>query len=70
MGRVPLEDALALVVLYAEQGEERFEEAAVRWLGRLFLEKQLSFPSPLNAWSSSVNFAGLKPRGSQRVFRR
>jgi hypothetical protein len=43
MGQVSLEDALALVVLYAEQGEPRFERAAVRWLGRLLLEK----PMPL-----------------------
>jgi hypothetical protein len=44
MPRVSLEDALSLVVLYAEQGEDRFEKAAVRWLGRLFLEKPLPLP--------------------------
>ena len=43
MSRVSLEDALALVVLYAEQGEPRFERAAVRWLGRLFLEQPMPF---------------------------
>ena len=41
MSQVSLEDALALVVLYAEQDETRFEKAAVRWLGMLFLEKPL-----------------------------
>ena len=41
MDQVSLEDALALVILYAEQAEPRFERAAVRWLGRLLLEKQL-----------------------------
>ncbi len=44
MSHVSLEDALALVMLYAEQGEPRFERAAVRWLGRLLLEK----PMPLS----------------------
>jgi len=43
MTHVSLEDALALVVLYAEQGEPRFERAAVRWLGRLLLEKPMPF---------------------------
>jgi hypothetical protein len=40
MGRVSLEQALALVVLYAEQDDPRAERAMVRWLGRLFLETQ------------------------------
>jgi hypothetical protein len=40
---VSLEHALQLVILYAEQGEDRFERAAVRWLGRLLLEKPMPF---------------------------
>jgi hypothetical protein len=43
MTHVSLEHALALVVLYAEQGEPRFERAAFRWLGRLLLEKPMPF---------------------------
>ena len=43
MTQVSLEHALALVVLYAEQGEPRFERAALRWLGRLFLEQPMPF---------------------------
>ena len=41
MGQVSLEDALGLVVLYAEQQEPRFERAALRWRSRLFLEKPM-----------------------------
>ena len=43
MTRVSLEDALALLMLYGEQGEPRFERAALRWLGRLFLEKPMPY---------------------------
>jgi hypothetical protein len=43
MTEVSLVQALQLVVLYAERGEPRFERAAVRWLGRLFLEKPMPF---------------------------
>ena len=43
MGKLSLEDALALVVLYGEGQDDKFEKAAVRWLGRLLLEK----PMPL-----------------------
>lgn len=43
MGAVTLEEALQLVVLYAEQGDPRAERAMVRWLGRLFSEKRMEF---------------------------
>ena len=43
MGRLSLEQALQLVVLYAEQDDPRAERAMVRWLGRLFLEKPMAF---------------------------
>jgi len=39
MGRVPLGDALALVMLYATAGSPKAEPAAVRWLARLALER-------------------------------
>ena len=38
-----------------EQAEPRFERAAVRWLGRLLLEKQLPLSLAANASSSSPN---------------
>jgi hypothetical protein len=41
MGAVTLEEALQLVVLYAEQADPRAERAMVRWLGRLFSEKRM-----------------------------
>ena len=44
MTEMSLEDALALVVLYGEGQDDKFEKAAVRWLGRLLLEH----PMPLS----------------------
>ena len=32
--KLPLEDALQLVHLYAERGSPKYETAALRWLGR------------------------------------
>jgi hypothetical protein len=43
MGKVTLEEALQLVVLYAEQDDPRAERAMVRWLGRLFTEERMEF---------------------------
>ena len=43
MGKVTLEEALQLVALYSEQDDLRAERAMVKWLGRLFSEKQLGF---------------------------
>lgn len=41
MGKVALEEALQLVVLYAEQADPRADRAAVKFLGRLFTEKRM-----------------------------
>jgi hypothetical protein len=38
--QVSLEDALRLCVLLAEKEPDRFERAAVRWLGQLALERK------------------------------
>lgn len=38
LGRLSLIDALSLVVCYARTGSPKFEQAAVRWLGRFALE--------------------------------
>ena len=40
MPRVPLEDALRLVYLYAEKESPKYERAAMRWLRRYLLEKE------------------------------
>ena len=37
--RVTLDDALSLLVLYARNADRRAEAAAVRWIGRLALER-------------------------------
>jgi hypothetical protein len=42
MGTLTLEDALRLVVLYAEAEDDKFDKAAVRWLGRLLLERPMT----------------------------
>src|SRR4051812_46336446 len=66
MAQVSLEDALALVALYAEQGEDRFERAAVRWLGRLFLEK----PMPFGLAAQCVELVGqLRGPEAERIAR-
>jgi hypothetical protein len=39
-GPPPLEDALVICRLLLEQEPDRYERAAVRWLGRLLLEQQ------------------------------
>jgi hypothetical protein len=39
MGRVSLEDALALVLLYAAVDDGKYGKAAARWVGRLALER-------------------------------
>jgi hypothetical protein len=39
MGFMSLDNALKLVILYAEQDSPKFEPAAVRWLARLALER-------------------------------
>ena len=40
MRHLTLEDALELVILYAEAGDEKFERAACRWLSRLTIERE------------------------------
>jgi hypothetical protein len=42
MGTLSLEDALQLVLLYAEAEDDNFDKAAVRWLGRLLLERPMT----------------------------
>jgi hypothetical protein len=39
---VDLDDALAILVLMAREGDPRFDRAASRWVGRLLAERSLS----------------------------
>ena len=54
MGSLSLEDAPQLVVLYAESEDDKFDKAAVRWLGRLMLER----PMTLAVVAHSVELVG------------
>jgi hypothetical protein len=38
LGRLGLDDALRLVLLYLREGDRRFEPAAVRFIGRVLVE--------------------------------
>lgn len=42
VGRVGLDDALRILTVYAEKGDERFERASVRFAARIALERNLS----------------------------
>ena len=42
MGRLDLEDALSLVLLYAAADDPRFDRAATRWIGRFCVEEKPS----------------------------
>ena len=62
MEALSLEDALQLVVLYAEAKDDKFERAAVRWLGRLLLER----PMPIAVAAQSVELvATLRGPGTE-----
>ncbi len=64
MGVLTLDDALSLVALYAEAEDDKFERAAVRWLGRLLLEK----PMPLALAARCVELvAGLRGPEAERA---
>jgi len=54
--------ALDLLVLYAETGSDKFEKAAVRWLGKLLTEK----PMPLAIAAQAVELvAALRGPGKE-----
>lgn len=54
MGNLSLDQALALLVLYAEAQDDKFDRAAVRWLGRLLLER----PMPVSVAAHSAELVG------------
>ena len=63
METLTLEDALALVVLYAENDDDKFDRAGVRWLGRLMLERPMDLRSPHKRSSSWRSSAGRGQNG-------
>ena len=62
MGRLSLEEALDLVLLYAEAEPSKFEREAVKWLGRYASERT---PSLLEAQFAAAALAAL-PDGIAR----
>ena len=59
MGRLDLEDALSLVVLYAGSDDPRFDRAAVRWVARFCVEGKPS----LSELQAAVSALALLRRG-------
>src|SRR4051812_14771672 len=60
-GRVDLEDAFAILLLIAEQQPERYQPAAVRWLGR-FCAEEGARASLANVDLIRASLAGLQSR--------
>jgi hypothetical protein len=58
LGWVPLGDALSLVILYAETGDEKFERAAIRWLDRLLEERLVALSEVRRACEWLEQLAG------------
>ena len=57
-GWVSLGDALALVILYAEADDPKFERAAVRWLDRLLEERVVALSEARRACEWLEQLAG------------
>jgi hypothetical protein len=53
MGRIDLEEALSLVLLYAAADDPRFDRAATRWIARFCVEGKPSL-SELQAATSAL----------------
>jgi hypothetical protein len=69
LGRLPLGDALKLTILYASTGSEKFEPAAVRWLGRLALERGCPLTSLQLAAAALTALGGSdRETASRRLF--
>ena len=67
MNTLTLEDALALVVLYAENEDDKFERAAVRWLGRLMHDRPMDLA--VEAQSVELVASCVDPGRSGRLVR-
>jgi hypothetical protein len=62
---VDLTDALRVCVLMAQQGDRRYERAAVRWLARLSLEARPSLED-LHAGLVAMEALPLNPAGARQ----
>jgi hypothetical protein len=67
MGHVPLEDALALVLLYATTGSPKAEPAAVRWLARLALERPRTTIGELQLAAAALGQLAERPKTASRT---
>ena len=59
--------SLFAVALYGEQGEPRFERAALRWLGRLFFEKPMQFALAATCVELVVELRGPAPEPAAKA---
>ncbi len=59
MGRLELEDALSLVLLYAATNDPRFDRASTRWVARFCVEGKPS----LSELQAAVSALALLRRG-------
>ena len=66
--RLELDDGLRVLVLMAEQDGARFDRAAVRWLGRLALERRLGIED-LRAGLAACELLEHHPREGEAVLR-
>ncbi len=62
---VDLTDALRICVLMAQQGDRRFERAAVRWLARLCLERRPTLDD-MRAARNALEALPLNPVGARQ----
>jgi hypothetical protein len=67
MGHVPLDDALALVTLYATAGSPKAEPAAVRWLARLALERPRTTIGELQLAAAALGQLAERPKTAART---
>jgi len=68
MGSVQLEDALALVLLYAAVDDAKFERAAGKWLSRLTLERGLSL-AEIQLAAGALQAVGDQPEAAVTALR-
>jgi hypothetical protein len=68
MGRVSLEDALELLLLYAAVDDGKYEKAAARWLGRLTLERDATL-AEIQLAAGSLQAAHDRPEAAVAALR-
>ena len=70
LGRLSLDDALSLCVLFAEHDPARFERAVLRWLERLIAERSPSLEQAGAAVMALMNLRDGKRDGAEASLRR